>query len=205
LGIAIAGAGGHGRVVAETLLALGMSNIAGFLDDDPGVLGCEFGMLRVLGTISSWKEHGVESIVLGIGHNRARLETLNRLVAMGADVSTVIHPRAIISPSAEISNTAIILAAAVVNVGARIGRNALVNTAAIVEHDCIVADHAHLAPRCCIGGAVVVGEGSLLGIGSTVLPGRKIGNWCVVGAGAVVTQDVPDGAVVAGIPARSIK
>jgi acetyltransferase-like isoleucine patch superfamily enzyme len=35
-----------------------------------------------------------------------------------------------------------------------------------------------------------------------VLPGVKIGARCVVGAGAVVTRDLPDGSTVRGIPAR---
>jgi UDP-2-acetamido-3-amino-2,3-dideoxy-glucuronate N-acetyltransferase len=51
---------------------------------------------------------------------------------------------------------------------------------------------------------VVVGEGASLGARSVVVAGRRIGRWALVGAGAVVTRDVPDFALVAGNPARRI-
>jgi UDP-2-acetamido-3-amino-2,3-dideoxy-glucuronate N-acetyltransferase len=44
-----------------------------------------------------------------------------------------------------------------------------------------------------------------VGMGAVVLEGRKVGRRAVVGAGAVVTRDVPDGCVVVGVPARIIK
>ena len=53
--------------------------------------------------------------------------------------------------------------------------------------------------------AVAIGDGSDLGVGSIVLPGVTIGRGCQIGAGAVVTKDVPDFAVVAGVPARIIR
>lgn len=52
---------------------------------------------------------------------------------------------------------------------------------------------------------VTVHDDSDLGVGSIVLPGVKIGKGVVVGAGAVVTKDVPDYAVVVGSPARIIR
>lgn len=53
-------------------------------------------------------------------------------------------------------------------------------------------------------GRIVVGEYSFLGYGVTILPGVTIGKNCVIGAGSVVTKDVPDGMVVAGVPAKII-
>ncbi len=52
---------------------------------------------------------------------------------------------------------------------------------------------------------VVIGDGSDLGVGSTILPGVTLGKGVQVGAGAVVAQDVPDFAVVAGVPARVLR
>lgn len=50
-----------------------------------------------------------------------------------------------------------------------------------------------------------VGQGASIGSGATLLCGITIGEHAVVGAGSVVTKDVPPGAVVAGNPARMIK
>jgi acetyltransferase-like isoleucine patch superfamily enzyme len=49
---------------------------------------------------------------------------------------------------------------------------------------------------------VVIGYGADIGMDASILPGVRIGRQAIVGAGAVVTQDVPDYAVVAGVPAR---
>ena len=51
---------------------------------------------------------------------------------------------------------------------------------------------------------VVVREGASLGARTVILPGCVIGRWALVAAGAVVTRDVPDFALVAGVPARRI-
>ncbi len=48
----------------------------------------------------------------------------------------------------------------------------------------------------------LVREGASIGAGAMVLPGVTIGRWALVGAGAVVTRDVPDNALVTGNPAR---
>ena len=52
---------------------------------------------------------------------------------------------------------------------------------------------------------VIIGNDVWIGANSVVMPGIRIGNGVVVGAGAVVTRDVPDYAVVAGVPARILR
>jgi acetyltransferase-like isoleucine patch superfamily enzyme len=52
---------------------------------------------------------------------------------------------------------------------------------------------------------VVVGFGADIGMNASLLPGVRIGAHSIVGAGAVVTQDVPEYAIVAGVPARFIR
>jgi acetyltransferase-like isoleucine patch superfamily enzyme len=54
-------------------------------------------------------------------------------------------------------------------------------------------------------GSVLVGQGSWLGAGCIVLPGVRIGRCCMIAAGAVVREDVPDDSVAAGVPARIVK
>lgn len=57
----------------------------------------------------------------------------------------------------------------------------------------------------CSRGPIVVSDEAWIGTGSIVLSGVSIGTGAVVGAGSVVTRDVPAGAIVAGNPARIIK
>lgn len=50
-----------------------------------------------------------------------------------------------------------------------------------------------------------VGKGASIGTGSTILGGIKIGAFALIGAGSVVTKDIPDKAVVVGNPAKIIR
>lgn len=54
-------------------------------------------------------------------------------------------------------------------------------------------------------GGIVVGDDAWLSVGVIVLSGVRIGKGAVIGAGSVVTSDVPDGAIAAGVPARVVK
>jgi sugar O-acyltransferase (sialic acid O-acetyltransferase NeuD family) len=205
LRIACVGAGGHGKVVADAAVSLARDEIVGFLDDDPSLAGRSVVGLPVLGPISAWRDFGIEAIVPAIGANRARREIILRETSQGATAMTIIHPSAIISGWAELCAGVTVMAGAVVNAGAVVGENAIVNTGAIVEHDCLIGPHVHIAPGCCLAGEVSVGEGTFLGIGSRVLPSVRVGDWCVIGAGAVVTKDVEDNITVVGVPARRIR
>jgi acetyltransferase-like isoleucine patch superfamily enzyme len=69
-----------------------------------------------------------------------------------------------------------------------------------VDTTCPVRDQGMAPPR-----PVKIGEGSFLGFNAMVLPGVTIGERAYIGAGAVVTHDVPSRSVVAGNPARIIR
>ena len=52
---------------------------------------------------------------------------------------------------------------------------------------------------------IIIRKGAWIGGGATILPGVTIGKYAIVGAGAIVTKDVPDYSVVVGIPAKVVK
>jgi acetyltransferase-like isoleucine patch superfamily enzyme len=53
-----------------------------------------------------------------------------------------------------------------------------------------------------MGGEVQIGEGTLVGIGATVMSQRTIGMWSTVGAGALVQRDLPARVTAYGVPAQ---
>jgi acetyltransferase-like isoleucine patch superfamily enzyme len=73
-----------------------------------------------------------------------------------------------------------------------------------ISHSCVVNAGAHVCSGTTLGGWTEVGKHAFVGLGVTTLPHIKIGEGAVVGAGATVTHDVPDGAIVAGVPAKEI-
>jgi acetyltransferase-like isoleucine patch superfamily enzyme len=107
---------------------------------------------------------------------------------------------------------------AVLEAGNRIGNRVRIHTGCFlelvtVEDDVFIAPNVVFAddlhPPCpryeeCVGGATVR-RGASIGSNSTILPGVVIGEGALVGAGSVVTRDVPAGVVVAGAPARVVK
>jgi acetyltransferase-like isoleucine patch superfamily enzyme len=96
-----------------------------------------------------------------------------------------------------------VFAGGIVQAGACIGAHVILNTKASVDHHCHVGDYAHIAVAH-LGGGASIGEGVFLALGSIVLPGLHVGDWAVVGAGAVVTKNVAPATTVVGVPARPI-
>jgi acetyltransferase-like isoleucine patch superfamily enzyme len=72
----------------------------------------------------------------------------------------------------------------------------------VVEHDCTVGDFAHLSPKSSLGGAACVETLAHVGIGATVLPLVRVGARTILGAGSVLTRDLPDDVIPYGVPAR---
>lgn len=139
--------------------------------------------------------------VVAIGDNQAR----RRVAGITKHSFTnIIHPSAIVSSFGQMGQGNVLLHRAVVQARSKIGDHVIVNTGAQVDHDCIINDFVHLAPGTILCGNVHVGEGALIGTGAIIIPGKKIGAWSVVGAGAVVINDIPEGVVAVGNPARII-
>lgn len=73
-----------------------------------------------------------------------------------------------------------------------------------VGHDCLVGSRVEIAPNTTLCGHVEVADNVRIGCNVAVLPYRRIGAGARVGAGSVVTRDVPAGETWAGNPARKL-
>jgi sugar O-acyltransferase (sialic acid O-acetyltransferase NeuD family) len=202
----IYGASGHGKVVADAALASHRFAVRGFLDDDPSRHGKVLLGLAVEGGIEAIDgQQGRVGVALGVGSNAARLAVLSRLTAAGHTVVTVVHPSAVLASGVTLGDGTFVAPLAVVHTDARLGRACIVNTGAVVEHDNVLGDGVHLSPNAALGGNVTLGDRVHVGLGAVVLPGVTVGARSVVGAGAAVVEDVPEGATVAGVPARRLR
>jgi sugar O-acyltransferase (sialic acid O-acetyltransferase NeuD family) len=201
--LVVYGAGGHGRVVVDTAMAAGWG-IGLWIDDRPACPAL-WDIPIVASRDVSWGTMVSHAFVIAIGDNRKREEMFYRLCKFGLKPTLVIHPSAVISRFALIGSGTVVAADVVVNPAASIGENCILNTGCSVDHDCRVGSHAHLCPGVRLAGAVLVGAGAMIGVGATVMPRINLGEECVIGAGAVVTNDVPPKMVAYGNPARIVR
>lgn len=119
----------------------------------------------------------------------------------------------------EIGNNVSIGSHTIVEHHVKIGNNVRLHSNVFVPEFSILEDGCWLGPNVVVTNArypqsrrvketlrgAHIKRGAKIGANATLLPGVVIGENALVGAGAVVTHDVPDGAVVMGNPARVIK
>ena len=188
------GASGHAKVVVDILESCG-NKVDYLVDDNPKIN--EFLDYRV------WRDIGVyDEAIIAIGSCQARKAVVDRIRVKR--YVTAIHPSATISHRASIGAGTVVMQGAVIQSSAEIGRHCIINTGAIVDHDCCLGDFVHVSPQAAVLGGVRVGECTWVGAGAVVKQNVSIGAGCIIGAGAVVLKDVPDGSVVAGVPAKEI-
>lgn len=202
--LAILGASGHGKVVAEIALECGWSEIV-FFDDAWPDLSLE-GQFDVVGNTEALVEQilDFDGIHVAIGNNRVRLEKFEFFLSHGANLPTLVHPRSAISKSSSLGDGTVVMAGSVVNSDTTISSACILNTGSTVDHDCRIGEGVHVSPGVNIAGGVKIGRLSWVGIGASVIQCVSVGSDAQVGAGAVVLTDVPDGRLVAGVPAKPI-
>ena len=124
-----------------------------------------------------------------------------------------IEPGALIRENVTIGKNAVIMMGAVINIGAIIGEGTMIDMGAVLGGRATVGKNCHVGAGAVLAGViepasatpVIVEDGVLIGANAVVIEGVHIGKGAVVAAGAVVIEDVPENAVVAGCPARVIK
>jgi acetyltransferase EpsM len=201
--ILVASASGqHAAVVYEAAVLSGLQ-VAGYVTIGTGApvpMDCPW-----LGALAEMAIDATHAFVVACGSNELRRVITADLVARGAVLGSVHHPRAIVSPGAQVGAGAMILAGAIVGPRAVVGMGVIVNHAASVDHDCRVGEHVNISPGARLGGCVQMEREVFVGLNASVLPGVRVGEAAVIGAGAVVTRDVEPGTTVIGVPARPIR
>lgn len=200
--LAILGASGHGKVLADIAELTGWEKIDFF--DDAWPERKNNGAWQVIGDtqklLDSLKAY--DGVIVAIGNNKIRQQKLQQLDSAGAKIITLIHPFATVSRYTKIGPGSVVVAGAVINPDCIIGSGAIINTCSSVGHDCTLGNAVHICPGARLAGGSEVNDRAWIGVGSSVRQLIRIGSDAIVGAGAAVVQDVLPNITVVGVPAR---
>ena len=202
--LAVLGASGHGKVIADLAEMVGWDEVVFFDDAWPQV--ARNGVWSVVGDsqalIDQLSHYG--GVVVAIGNNRIRANKLRWLAQNMAPIVSLIHPNAVISRYAYLGDGCVVMSGVVVNADTNIADGVILNTGCSVDHDCAIGSYAHISPGARLAGGVCVGAHSWVGIGACVNEQVSIGRQVVIGAGAAVVSDLDDGVTAVGVPAKTI-
>lgn len=196
--LAIIGASGHGKVVADIARRNGYKEIV-FLDDDDSIHEC--GDYPVIG--KSFEAGTIDAdVIIGIGNANIRKRIQESIP--DEKVVTLIHPDAVVAEEVVIGAGTVVMAGAVINPGARIGKSCIINTCSSVDHDCKVGDYVHISVGSHLCGTVSVGNETWIGAGATVSNNISICSNCIIGAGAVVINEIKESGTYVGVPVKRV-
>lgn len=203
-GLIIIGASGHGRVIADIAIKMGLWRSIAFLDDNNNL---ESSMnIEIMGTTNDVIEYiNNYDIIIAIGNNKIRERFQRQIEAEGANIPVLVHPNAVIGDAVEIQSGSVIMAGTVINSCSSIGRGCIINTGATIDHDNEIGDYCHISPGVHLAGNVVIGNSTWVGIGSVVSNNISITDECIIGAGAVVVKNITETGTYVGSPVRRVK
>ena len=207
----IFGASGFGREVAWAVERLNKVNptwnLLGFMDDADDIQESEVNGYKVLGKTTDVGNYPDAFFVVAVGASRIREKIVSNMKAVNPSVKfgTVIDPSVEMSDLVTIGEGTIICAHTIITVNIEIGSHVIINLDCTVGHDAILKDFVTLYPSVNVSGITQIGHAVELGTGMQIIQGKTVGDYSIVGAGAVVVKDIPAKCTAVGCPAKPTK
>lgn len=205
----IIGAKGFAKEVLEVLHQLNhIKNIA-FYDDVNEIgdtLYDSFPILKNENQVKAFFEANGNEFAIGIGTPKYRYLMSEKFEDWGGKLVSTISPFAHIGHFGnQIGIGSNIMTGTVITNDVSLGKGCLINLNCTIGHDTIIEEFVELCPGVHISGNCKIGKHTFIGTNATVLPNIVIGQHVIIGAGAIVTKDLPDNVLVMGSPAKVIK
>lgn len=207
--IAIVGAGGFGREVKMLIDQINavkpVYELVGFFDDrhyEGKINGIDY-----LGTVTDINKVDEElGLAVSIADPKAKKKIISSVKNKNIFYPTLIHPSVIIGEDdVQIGQGNIICAGVIITVNIKLEDFIILNLSCTVGHDTTIKSYCSFMPTVNISGEVLIGEGVYVGTGAKIINQLEVGEYTVVGAGAVVAKSLPAYCTAVGIPAKPIK
>lgn len=207
--IIIIGAGGVGREVSliiEKINKLKATwNLIGFIDDNINSWNKIINGYQIIGGMDLLETLPLDTyVVIAIANYNLKKKIVNK-INNKFKFATIIHPKVYIHNYMNIGEGTIIYEGVILTANIEVGKHVIISPKCGIGHDSIIKDYVSLLWNVNISGNDIIEEGVMMGSGSTVIQGKKIGKASIVGAGAVVIKDVDIYSTVVGVPAKIIK
>ena len=195
------GCGGHARSIISAIRQFALNIEIVLVDENAGVdeyvLDCK--------VIREYELQEKDSYIIAVGDNGKRQELFNYLLEQNkGKCIAVISKDSHIGLDVQIGTGTFVAPYSYIGPKVRIGDNVIINSGSVVEHEVIVGNHTHIAPHATICGRTQIGDNVFCGAGSTIIDKLIICDDVIIGAGAVVKEDITTPGTYVGIPARKI-
>lgn len=205
--IVILGAGSYCAAMVDLAMECGYE-VAGILDDDLLKTGTEILGVMINGPIQRAFDSNIrdKNFLVAIGDNPTRRKIMEKIRSEGGITPTLIHPTSVISKFSQIGQGVYIQPHVVVWTSVSIGNDCIISPNVVIAHHSVLQNGCLASTSSAIGANIEIRQDAFLGMSCNITTGVEyVGENALVGAGAVVIDNVAPNTVVAGVPARTIR
>lgn len=166
----------------------------------------KFPILKSVEEAKTYFETIDNRFTIGIGNPQLRKMLVEKFEGLGGvNTSTIAGNSSIGNYGNQINSGCNIMQKVIITNDVKIGKSVIINQLSSIGHDVIIGDYVEICPSVSISGNCYIDENTFIGTNSVILPKVRLGKNVIVGAGSVVTKDIPDNCTVVGTPAKIIK
>jgi sugar O-acyltransferase (sialic acid O-acetyltransferase NeuD family) len=144
-------------------------------------------------------------VCLGYRHLKIKLEIVDKLLSLGRELPSYVHPSAYVHPTVKLGAGSFVYPGCNIDRNTTVGRGTWITNCDVIAHDCLIGDACWFGASVTLSGKVVVGSRTFIGSGATLSNALTIGDDALIGLSSCITKNVSSGQSVIGNPMRVLE